>query len=212
MALYLDSASVEEARRAAALGFVMGMTTNPTRIARTGRPAAEVIPELCDALEEGLIFYQLTAPTVAEREEEAYRFVDMCPGCVGLKIPCTTENMGLLHRLSRQGIVCAVTAIFSAHQAYMACEAGADYVLPYVNRSSRLQGYGPGLVAKMANATQATGGYTEVLAASFRSLHEVEQAVIAGTDHVSLTWDLLSTMGDHTLSDQAIADFAASME
>ena len=208
MAIYLDSASVDDARRAAELGFVVGITTNPRLIARTGRTAEEVIPELCDALGEGLVFYQLTAPTAEEREAEAHRFAALRPGRVGLKIPCTTDNLALLHRLVGEGLTCAVTAIFSAHQALLACEAGADYVLPYVHRSTRLQGDGPALVAKMVAVTQATGGRTQVLAASFRSLSEVADAVLAGAHHVTVPLSLLLKMGNHPLSEQAIAEFA----
>ena len=209
MALYLDSASVGEARRAAELGFVAGITTNPKLIARAGRDAEEVIPELCDALGEGLVFYQLTAPTVEKREAEARRFAALRPGCVGLKIPCTTENLTLLHRLVGDGLTCAVTAIFSAHQAYAACQAGADYVIPYVNRSTRLQGDGPALVAEMAAVVRATGGHAQVLAASFRSLSEIVDAVLAGAHHVSVNLELLLAMGDHPLSEQTIAEFEA---
>jgi transaldolase len=208
MALYLDSASVEDVRRAVQLGFVAGITTNPKLIAQTDRDAEVVIPELCDALGEGVVFHQLTAPTVEGREAEARRFAALRPGRVGLKVPCTTENMALLHNLAGAGFTCAVTAIFSAHQAYMACQASADYLLPYVHRSTRLQGDGPALVAEMVAIAQATGGHTQVLAASFRSLSEVVGAVLAGAHHVSVPLRLMLAMGDHSLSEQAIADFA----
>jgi len=208
MSLYLDSASVEHARRVAELGFIAGITTNPNLIVRTGRAAGEVVPELCDALGSGLVFHQLTAPTVEEREAEARRFAALRPGRVGLKIPCTTENLALLHRLTGDGFTCAATAIFSAHQAYMACEAGADYVIPYVNRSTRLQGDGPALVADLVAVAQAAGGHAQVLAASFHSLGEIVDAVLAGAHHVSVSLELLLAMGRHLLSEQAIADFA----
>jgi transaldolase len=211
MGFYLDSASAEDVRRAAELGFVgfiVGVTTNPKLIARTGRAAEEVISELCDVLGEGVVFYQLTAPTVEEREAEAHRFAALRPGRVALKIPCTTENLALLHRLASEGLVCAATAIFSAHQAYIACEAGADYVVPYVHRSTRLQGDGPALVAEMAAVTRASGGHAQVLAASFHSPREVVDAVLAGAHHVSVPLELLLAMGNHALSEQAIADFA----
>jgi len=208
MALYLDSASVEDAHRAAELGFVSGITTNPKLIARAGRAAEEIIPELCDVLGEGLVFYQLTAPTVEERESEARRCAALRPGRVGLKIPCTTENLALLRRLAADRLTCAVTAIFSAHQAYAACVAGADYVIPYVNRSTRLQGDGLALVAELAAVAQATGDHAQVLAASFRSLGEVADAVLAGAHHVSVSLELLLALGDHALSEQTIADFA----
>jgi transaldolase len=208
MAIYLDSEFLEDVHSAAELGFVAGVTTNPKLITRTGQAAEAVIPELCDALGEGLIFYQLTAPTVGEREVEARRFAALRPGRVGLKIPCTTENLALLHRLTGEGLTCAVTAVFSAHQAYVACEAGADYLIPYVNRSTRLQGDGPALVAQIAAVTQATGGHTQVLAASFRHLGEVVDATLAGAHHVSVPLDLLLALGGHPLSEQAIAEFA----
>jgi len=208
MALYLDSASLEDARRAAEMGFVVGITTNPKLIARAGRAAAEIIPELCDALDEGLVFYQLIAPTVEGREAEARRFAALRPGRVGLKIPCTTENLALLHRLVGEGFTCAATAIFGAHQALLACQASADYIIPYVNRSTRLQGNGLALVAEMAAVAEATGAHAQVLAASFRSLSEVVDAVLAGAHHVSVSLELLLAMGDHPLSEQAIAEFA----
>lgn len=208
MTLYLDSASVEDARRAAELGFVGGITTNPKLIARAGRDAAEIISELCDVLSEGLVFYQLVAPTVGEREAEARRFAALRPGRVGLKIPCTTENLSLLHRLAADRLTCAVTAIFSAHQTYVACVAGAAYVIPYVNRSTRLQGDGLTLVAEMVAVAQATGDRAQVLAASFRSLGEVVDAILAGAQHVSVPLELLLAMGDHPLSEQTIAEFA----
>ena len=208
MALYLDSASVEDVRRAVELGFIAGVTTNPKLIARTGRPAEEIVCDLCDILSAGTIFYQLTALTVEGREAEAHRFVALRPGRVGLKIPCTTENLALLHRLVSEGVTCAATAIFSASQAYVACEAGADYVIPYVHRSTRLQGDGLALVAEMAAVTRSSGGYAQVLAASFRNSREVLDAVLAGAHHVSVSLDLLLAMGDHTLSEQAIAKFA----
>jgi transaldolase len=208
MALYLDSASLEDARRAEELGFVVGITTNPRLIARAGRPAEAIIPELCDALGKGLVFYQLIGPTVKEREVEARRFAALRPGRVGLKIPCTTENLALLNRLAGEGLTCAATAIFSAYQALLACQAGADYVLPYVNRSTRLQGDGPALVAEMAAIAEATGGHAQVLAVSFRSLSEVVDAVLAGAHHVSVSLELLLAMGNHPLSDRAIAEFA----
>jgi len=163
---------------------------------------------LCDALGEGLVFYQLTGPTVEQREVEARRFAALRPGRVGLKIACTTENLALLHRLTGEGLTCAATAIFSAHQALLACQAGADYIIPYVNRCTRLQGDGPALVAEMAAIAEATGGHARVLAASFRSLSEVVDAVLAGAHFVSVSLELLLAMGDHPLSDQAIAEFA----
>jgi len=206
MALFLDSALVKDARRAAALGFVWGVTTNPALIAQVDRPPAEIIVELCDLL-PGTVFYQLVAPTLEERKAEALRVVEINPVKIGVKIPCTTENLSLLAYLTDQGITCAVTAVFGAHQAYLACEAGAQYVVPYVNRSTRLQGDGINLVNEIRAVVMAADTGTEVLAASIKTPGEAVEALIAGAHHLSLPLDLIMAMGEHSLSQQAIVDF-----
>lgn len=208
MAIYLDSASRDDARRAVELGFIAGVTTNPKLLARVDQPAGRLIPELCDVLDDGLVFYQLTAATVEERKKEAYRMAGLRPGRVGLKVPCTTENLALLPGLVGDGLTCAVTAVFSAHQALMACELGAHYVLPYVNRATRQLGDGIALVGEIADVIKAAGASTEILAASFRNLTEVVEATRAGADHVTISFDLLKAMGNHPLSDRAIDEFA----
>jgi transaldolase len=210
VALFLDSAFVEDARRAAELGFVWGATTNPALMAQAARKPADVIADFCELL-PGLVFYQLTAPSVAEREAEALRMVAVNPAKVGLKIPCTTENLSLMAHLSDEGITCAATAVFSAYQTYLACEAGAHFVIPYVNRSTRLQGDGPGLVSAMLAVIEATDSGVELLAASIKTPAEVVETVLAGAHHLTLHLDLILALGEHPLSVQAIADFDRAM-
>lgn len=206
MALFLDSALVDDARRAAELGIVWGATTNPTLMAQAGRDPLEIIAEFCEWL-PGTVFYQLCAPTLAGREAEALRVVQIEPAQVGLKIPCTTENLGLLATLTDQGITCAVTAVFSAYQVYLACEAGAHFIIPYVNRSTRLQGDGPGLVREMRAVIDAADTETELLAASLKTPAEVVETVLAGAHHLALPLGLILALGEHPLSQQAIAEF-----
>jgi transaldolase len=206
MALYLDSASVEDARRAMELGFVRGITTNPALMAKTGRHPQDVIGELCEIC-SGTVFYQLTAPTVAEREAEARRFAALRPN-VGLKIPCTLENLALAARLADEDFTVGLTAIFSAAQVYLACEAGARYVLPYVNRSTRLLGDGLALVREMRAVIDACPSPTEILAASVKSPEEAVATVRAGAHHLTLPLAVIEAMGVHPLSEQTIAEFA----
>ncbi len=206
MALYLDSASVEDARRAMKLGFVRGITTNPALMAKTGRHPQDVIGELCEIC-SGTVFYQLTAPTVAEREAEARRFAALRPN-VGLKIPCTLENLALAARLADEDFTVGLTAIFSAAQVYLACEAGARYVLPYVNRSTRLLGDGLALVREMRAVSDACSSPTEILAASVKSPEEAVATVRAGAHHLTLPLAVIEAMGVHPLSEQTIAEFA----
>jgi transaldolase len=206
MALFLESALIEDAQWAAELGFVWGATTDAALMAEAGREPAEVIAEFCELL-PGTVFYQLTAPTPAECEAEAHRIAEINPVQVGLTIPCGTENLGLLARLTDEGITCGVTAIFGAYQAYLACEAGAHFIIPDVFRSTRLQGSGPALVSEMAGVLEAAGAGTELLATGVRTPAEVVETLLAGAHHLSLRLDLILALGEHPLSGQASAEF-----
>lgn len=204
--LYLDSASAAEARQAMALGFVSGITTNPTLMAKVqGRPF-DIIAELAD-LCPGPVFYQLTAPTVAEREAEARRVLALRPN-IALKIGMTTENLALAAKLAKEGVKVGMTASYSAAQTYLACQANVLYSIAYVNRSTRLQGDGLALVAEMRAVIDAVETTTKILVASLKSPAEVVQAVIAGAHAVTVPLALLLELGNHPLSDQAIEEFA----
>ena len=231
VAIYLDSAIPGEARQAFALGFVGGITTNPFLLSSVSAAPGDVIRELCHIC-PGTVFYQLAASTVLERGTEATRILRLnqqlqcevsgvrredssqdatspVPSCgrVGLKIPATTENMALVNEFASQGTIVAVTAIFSLAQAYAACEAGATYVLPYVNRFTRLCGDGIGFVRDLTHVCKSAAQGTEVLAASIKSPVEAVQALLAGAHHVSMPLSILQAMGHHPLSDQAVAEF-----
>ncbi len=212
MAIYLDSARPVDAERAAALGFVVGATTNPTLVAASGLTAADVVSTLCRLL-PGTVFHQLTADTVAEREAEAHRFAGLVPGRVGIKIPTTTENLALARRLASAGLVVGMTAIFSAAQVVIAAEAGARYVIPYVDRSTRLLGDGLALVREMRSVVDAVapggGSAIEILAASIKTPDQAVATLLAGAHHLTLPLAVLEAMGEHELSRATIEEFAA---
>src|SRR4030042_3076603 len=132
--LYLDAAQVEDVQRAFSTGLVNGITTNPSIIARTGRTALEIIAELCD-LSSGIVFHQLTGQALEMKKKEAFQMAAIRPTRIGLKIPCTYQNLSLAAELVSSGYVVGITAIFTPAQVFLACQAGAKYILPYVNRS-----------------------------------------------------------------------------
>jgi transaldolase len=208
MALYLDSADVGEARLAAELGFVAGATTNPAIMAKAGRPAEEVITDLC-AILPGTIFHQVISapgPTL-EAEIERFRAIS---ARVAFKIPCSFEYLRVVYDLAQQGVIAAVTAVYSAAQAYIAAQAGARCVIPYVNRATRLCGDGPALVAEIAGVLD--GSQCEILAASIKSPVEAVDTLLAGAEHLTLPWDVLTAMAEHPLTDRAMEEFARSLE
>jgi transaldolase len=208
MALYLDSADVDEAHLVAELGFIEGVTTNPAIMAKAGRPAEEVIADLC-AILPGTIFHQVISAPGPNLEAEIERFRAISAR-VAFKIPCSFEYLRVVYGLAQQGVIVAVTAVYSAAQAYIAAQAGARYVLPYVNRATRLCGDGPALVAEIAGVLN--GSPCEILAASIKSPTEAVDALLAGAEHLTLPWEILSAMAEHPLTKLALEEFARSLE
>lgn len=209
MAILVDSAQIDEVKKAGQLGFVRGVTTNPTLLAEVKGDAREVIRQLCYA-STGPVFYQVTAATFQEREREALEVFGVAGDRIVVKVPMTTANMALIARLKANAVPCAATAVYAAYQAIAAAEAGARYVIPYVNRATRLLGDGLRLVRELHEVVRATGRHVRVLAASIKSPEEAAAALVAGADDLTLPMAVLVAMGDHRLSDEAIAGFDAA--
>jgi len=134
------------------------------------------------------------------------------PGQVGLKIPCTLENLALAARLAREGYTVGITAIFKPAQVYLAAQAGARYVLPYVNRSTRLLGDGVALVRQMRALIDAIPLPLEILAASVKSPDEAVATLLAGAHHLTVSLAVIEDMGENPFSQQAIAEFLSKMQ
>lgn len=210
MAVYVDSADPEEIRKALATGFVRGVTTNPILIARTGRTPEEVVAEICQ-LEPIELFYQPFATGREGMKGELHRIREIAtrfprPPVLIPKIPATWEGLSLVKELAQEG-QCSVTAVYSPAQAYLARQAGARYVIPYVNRATRFGGNGPLLVAEIAEVLE--GSQVEIIAASLKSPDEVIEALVNGAHHVTVPFQVLKTMANHPLSLQAVEEFAS---
>ncbi len=204
MGIFLDSASPADATRAQELGFLEGVTTNPSLIAKTGRPGLDVLGELVEIV-DGHVFYQVTADSVEARYDQAWEAHEVRPDKVFVKIPATTENVAMMVKLVQNGIECAVTAVASPAQAYLAAQANASFVAPYVNRLTRQLGDGLAIVRDIRAILAGT--QTEILAASLKSVDEVVAAMLAGAHHVTLPLDLILAMGEHPFSQQVIEEF-----
>jgi transaldolase len=206
MALFLDSAMMDDVRKAMQLGFVVGVTTNPSLIAKAGRPGLMILRDILDA-SHGLVFYQVAADTVDERMAQARKAAEFNPQRVMVKIPATTENIAMADHLTKEGIMCCITAVSSPAQAYLAAQAGVTYAVPYVNRLTRQLGDGIAVLRDCKAVVAGTS--TKILAASLKSPEEVTAAVIAGADDITIPLDVILKLGDHPLSQKAIEDFAA---
>src|SRR4030042_1591118 len=150
MALFLDSADLDDARRASSLGFIVGAPPTPGLLARAGHTdALQALQALC-LLFPGTVFYQVLGHTPEEMQSESEAFLNLAEN-LGLKVPCTVHGLAFTAQVSAR-VTVAVTGVFTAAQAYLAAQAGAEYVIPYVNRVTRATGDGPGLVAQVAGA------------------------------------------------------------
>lgn len=205
MGIYLDSANPDEARRAQDLGFIAGVTTNPKLIAQEGRPGLDILSELTEIV-EGHVFYQLTAETVEARTDEAWAAYKIRPDKVLLKVPATTENYAMASRLIPAGIECAMTAVYSPAQAFLASRVRASFAIPYYNRMKQHMPDALDVIGQIIQVVR--GSQTEVLAASFRSVEDVILALAAGIEHITLPLDLILALGEHELSQRDIRDFA----
>ncbi len=205
MAIWLDSADLDDARICAELGFIGGITTNPALLATASRSAPEQIAALLDVF-PGPVCYQLTQ-TGPAADDEATRIRRLSPRRVVLKIPAGLEMIALGARVAERG-QWALTATFSPAQTALACAAGARYVIPYVNRMTRLNGNGLEITGQMAAICRHANTGTEVLAASVKSAEEAVSALLAGAHHITAPLAIIRAMAEHPLSAQAVDDFA----
>lgn len=204
MSLYLDSAQISDAKQAMAWGWVRGITTNPTLLARSNQSPTETLAALAQ-LCTGELYYQLTASTLEGMIREGHKAAELIGSQTVLKIPATPVGFQALAQLAPQ-ISCSVTGIYHPAQAAVASEAGAKYAIAYVNRATRLLGDGIILVAEMAQVLRNSP--TRILAASIKSPDEAAAALQAGAHHLTLPLDQLQALTTHPLSDKTVTEFA----
>ena len=206
MAIFLDSAKKNEVKQAMAYGWVSGVTTNPSLLAKAGRPPEEILEQL-SSISTGPLFYQLMAKTSHEMLREANKVRDLIGEKLVLKILPTEAGFRFCAQYSGD-FPCCVTAVFGEWQALVAREAGAVYFAIYVNRASRLLGDGIELV-RNASAV-LSGSSTQIVAASIKSPREASTVFMAGAHHLAIPYDVLQALMTHELSESAIAEFYGS--
>ncbi len=201
--IYLDSAIISDAKIAIKYGWIKGITTNPTLLAKSDLSPEETLQQLAN-ISPGELYYQLTATSPENMIAEGKKAYQLIGEKTVLKIPATTIGFQVTATLSPQ-IPCAVTAIYSSAQAAVAKEAGAKYAIAYVNRATRLLGDGLALVKEMAKVLE--GSKTEILAASLKSPQEAADALQAGANHLTVPLDILNAMTTHELSEKTVLEF-----
>ncbi|SPZ51159.1 Transaldolase [Sarcina ventriculi] len=209
MKFFIDTAKVEDIKKANEMGVICGVTTNPSLIAKEGRDFKEVITEITKIV-DGPISGEVKATTtlacdmIREGREIAYIHENMV-----VKIPMTEEGLKAVKILSKEGIKTNVTLVFSPNQALLAARAGATYVSPFLGRLDDISQNGIELVRTIAEIFSIYGLDTEIIAASVRNPIHVTECALAGADIATVPYNVIEQMVKHPLTDQGIEKFKA---
>lgn len=209
MKFFIDTANVEDIRKANDMGVICGVTTNPSLIAKEGRDFNEVIKEITTIV-DGPISGEVKATTVDAEGmiAEGREIAKIHPNMV-VKIPMTVEGLKATKVLSSEGIPVNVTLIFSANQAILAANAGAAYVSPFLGRLDDINTPGIDLIRNISEIFDIYGYDTEIIAASVRNPIHVTDCALAGADIATVPYKVIEQMTKHPLTDQGIEKFQA---
>lgn len=210
MKFFLDTANLDEIKKAADMGVISGVTTNPSLIAREGREQAEQIKRIAALMEplNGLVNAEVNAFTEDSEGmiREAREIAALHP-CMVVKIPMTAEGLKAVRVLSAEGIRTTVTLVFSANQALMAAEAGAAYVAPFIGRLDDIDLHGTDLIRTIKEIFRQGGYETKIIAASVRNPLHVTECALAGADIATMPFSVVQSMVKHPLTDAGLARF-----
>ena len=207
MKFFIDTANVEEIKKANDMGIICGVTTNPSLIAKEGRDFKEVIREITSIV-DGAISGEVKATTINSDEmiKEAREIAAIHPNMV-VKIPMTTEGLKAVKVLSKEGIKTNVTLIFNATQALFAAKAGATYVSPFLGRLDDIATPGIDLIRTIANIFKVQNIKTEIICASVRNPIHIVDCALAGADIATVPYKVIEQCIRHPLTDAGIEKF-----
>ena len=207
MKLFLDTANIEEIKKANDMGVICGVTTNPSLIAKEGRDVYEVVQEIASIV-DGPISGEVKATTtdaegmIAEGREIAKLHKNMV-----VKIPMTAEGLKACKVLSSEGIKVNMTLIFTANQALLCARAGAAFVSPFLGRLDDISVRGTDLISEVAEIFNIHNIQTEIIAASIRHPIHVTDCALAGADIATIPYKVIEQMIHHPLTDAGIEKF-----
>ncbi len=204
MKLFVDTANIDEIRKANDLGVICGVTTNPSLIAKEGRDFIEVVKEITEIV-DGPISAEVISLNADEMVEEAKELIKKINNSnVVIKIPMCAEGLKATKVLTSLGIKTNVTLIFSAGQALLAARAGATYVSPFVGRIDDIGGFGIELIEEIVEIFSIHDIKTEIIAASIRNPVHVIDAARAGSHIATVPYKVIEQMINHPLTTSGI--------
>ena len=207
MRFFIDTANVDDIRKANDMGVICGVTTNPSLIAKEGRVFKEVIAEIASIV-DGPISGEVKATTTDAEGmiREGREIAKIHPNMV-VKIPMTVEGLKAVKVLAAEGIKTNVTLIFTANQALLAARAGATYVSPFLGRLDDISVRGVDLIREIAEIFEIAGIEIEIIAASVRNPMHITDCALAGADIATVPYKVIEQMTHHPLTDAGIRKF-----
>lgn len=207
MEIFIDTADIEEIRDAAAMGVIDGVTTNPSLVAKTGRPFKDVLVDICEVV-DGPISAEVIATDYEGIVTEARALAAMHENIV-VKVPLIAEGLKAVQTLTDEGIKTNVTLCFSPTQGLLAAKAGATYISPFVGRVDDISGSGMELVEQLVTVYRNYGLGTKVLVASIRHPVHAVQASLIGADVSTIPHKVIHQLLKHPLTDIGLERFLA---
>ncbi|GAB6065561.1 fructose-6-phosphate aldolase [Aquifex pyrophilus] len=210
MKFFLDTANVEEIKKAMEWGILDGVTTNPTLISKTGRPFKEVVKEILE-LVEGPVSLETVSLDAEGMIREGRMLAELGENVV-VKIPLTPEGLKAVQTLESEGIPTNVTLVFSPTQALLAAKAGASYVSPFVGRIDDISGDGMKLIEEVKTIFSNYEFDTEIIVASVRHPMHVLEAALIGADICTMPFKVMEQLFKHPLTDIGLERFLKDWE
>ena len=207
MRFFIDTANVDDIRKANDMGVICGVTTNPSLIAKEGKKFEDVIAEIASIVDGPISGEVKATSTDAEGMIRGGRVIAKLHPNMVVKIPMTTEGLKAVKVLAAEGIRTNVTLIFTANQALLAARAGAAYVSPFLGRLDDISVRGVELVEEIAEIFAVAGIETEIIAASVRNPMHITDCALAGADIATVPYKVLEQMTHHPLTDAGIRKF-----
>ncbi|WP_234495909.1 fructose-6-phosphate aldolase [Vibrio maritimus] len=207
MIYMLDTANLDAIKKAVDLYPIVGVTTNPTIIAKENRPLRDIILDIREIIGPDRMLHAQVVSDNADVMLEEAKALRKLDSEIIVKVPVTPQGIKAMKLISAEGIRITATAILTPQQALMAAMAGAEFLAPYVNRLDNICGDGTQVAAEMAHLIDVYQLDAKVLAASFKNVQQVHEVAKAGVQSVTIAPDVFDQLLVHPLTDSGVAGF-----
>lgn len=217
MKFFIDTANLEDIKKAYRVGILAGVTTNPSLVAKEGVTFEDRIAEICQSVPEVESVSAEVTPDAVTAEEmisQAEELIKINGGDekVTIKLPMTLAGLEACRYLNKKGVKTNVTLIFTVNQALLAARAGATYVSPFLGRLDDISEDGVQLVTKIAELFRVQNLDSQIIAASVRHPDHVTRVAMAGAHIATIPYSVIEQLAKHPLTDQGMEKFAADWE